>query len=404
MENRSEQPSKKSLAMWGIPIVILVGLIIALIMELTGDEEVAFEPPKKKEEVVIQTTDEDTDSVRIDVRPILETQPEETTTQEAIETPIEADEEPKLAADPEGDEPQPAEADEEAEKSYIVEEGDSLWKIAKRKDLLGDPFKWKTILIQNRGKINYTIFSEETGQWKVMVDAGKRLVFKPRETTTAKTSFDRTRKKRYAVQLMSLNTDQLDIGVDIVKFLIKDGYHAYLYRTRDKIKTPNLEDAQYFYRIRVGFFETEREALSVGEEIVFEYEDKNIFPPDFWAVLPSYRELNGELIDFGVQRNKPWIIQLTEQNNRKQAIEDLKDLASFVDFSYISQKKDPEDGYQYRTRVGFYETRAEAEKVLSKVQASMPERYLNARIMEIRHVMEDAIGQSTGQSSLKKIQ
>ena len=299
MENTTER-SKKSLAIWGIPIAILVILIVVLIFELNSGEDVV-EKPVQEEEVVVQATDSKAEGVTLEVQPMLESEKEseesyvteaETT---APEKEIEdADNKPKLAAYLD---------DDEAEKSYIVQEGDNLWKIAKKKDFLGDPWKWKTILIQNKSKINYTIFSEETGQWKVMVDAGKRLVVRSEDTSKSKTSFDRTRKKRYAVQLLSLNTDQLDKGVDIVKFLIKDGYHAYLYRTREKIKRPNLKQAQFFYRIRVGFFETEREALSAGEDIVEQYDEKNVFPPDFWAVLPSYSELNGELIDFGIQRN-----------------------------------------------------------------------------------------------------
>ncbi len=399
MENTTEQ-SKKSLAIWGIPIAILVVLIVVLIFELNSDDD-AMETPTQKVEVVVQATDGKTEGVTLEVQPILEAEEqtgesigaEEETSVGKIEIE-ETEGEPKLAAYLD---------DDEAEKSYIVEEGDNLWKIAKRKDFLDDPWKWKTILIQNKSKINYTIFSEETGQWKVIVDAGKRLVVKAEETSTSKTSFDRTRKKRYAVQLMSLNTDQLDKGVDIVKFLIKDGYHAYLYRTREKIKRPNLKQAQFFYRIRVGFFETEREALAVGEDIVEQYDDKNVFPPDYWAVLPSYSELNGELIDFGIQRNKPWIIQLTDNTSRIEAINDLKLLASFVDYSYISQKREEEGGFRYRTRVGFYETKKEAGTALAKIQQKIPDRFYSSKILEIRHVMEDAIGQSTGSSSLKKL-
>ncbi len=399
MENSTEQ-TKKSLAIWGIPIVILVVLIVVLIFELTSDEEVA-EAPVQKQEVVVQATDDKPEGVTLEVQPVIETnnEVESADEDETIEQQViieETGEKPKLAAYLD-------DVEEEAEKSYIVEEGDNLWKIAKKKEFAGDPWKWKTILIQNKSKINYTIFSEETGQWKVMVDAGKRLVFKPEEAAQTKTSFDRTRKKRYAVQLLSLNTDQLDKGVDIVKFLIKDGYHAYLYRTREKIKRPNLKDAQYFYRIRVGFFETEREALSVGEDIIEQYDEKNIFPDDYWAVLPSYSELNGELIDFGIQRNKPWIIQLTDNTSRKEAINDLKSLAALVDYSYISQKRDEDGSFRYRTRVGFYETKGDAGRALAKIQRANPDHFYNSQILEIKHIMEDAIGQSTGKSSLKKL-
>jgi len=404
METTPEKSTKKTLAIWGIPIVVLIVLIIALILELTGNEEVAVRPKEQVEETVVQP---ETTSAQTEVKATLETAPVAETTPPAATEGITEDTsvQPKLAEYLEEKQSTETAADEstmeEEEKSYIVEEGDSLWKIAKKKDVLGDPWKWKTILIQNRDKINYTIFSEETGEWKVIVDAGKRLAIKPQETDKVSTSFDRTRKKRYAVQLMSLNTDQLDKAVDIVKSLIKGGYHAYLYRTRDKIKPPNSQNAQYFYRIRVGFFETEREALDVGGEIVGRY--KRVFPPNYWAVLPSYSELNGELIDFGIQRNKPWIIQLSAQPSRQEALNDLKTLQSFVDFSYVSQKREPEGGFRYRTRVGFYETRSDASKALAEIQAQSEGRFNNAEVVEIKHVMEDAIGQTTGETSLKKL-
>lgn len=394
MEQTSNKPSVKTIIMWAIPIVILVFLIVLLIRELTGTDEGAFDSAEVSEEVVLQPT-ETQEEVLVEMEPIEEETPK--TAQDIFgESTQETEVQPQVVAE------QP-EIPTEQEKSFIVEEGDSLWKIAQRKDVLGDPRKWQTILIQNREKINYTIFSEETGQWKVMVDAGKRLVFKPKETEKSKTSFDRSRKKRFAVQLMSLNTDQLELAVDIVKMLITDGYHAYLYRTRDKIKPPSASKAQYFYRIRVGFFETNQEAIVVGEEIAGRYAEKRIFPPDYWAVLPSYRELNGELIDFGIQRNKPFIIQLGERNSRQEAIEDLKAISTIVDFSYISQKQNDEGNFVYRIRVGFFETEKEANAILSRIQNATGTRNYNARILEIRHVMETAPGQSTGEPSIKKI-
>lgn len=120
-------------------------------------------------------------------------------------------------------------------------------------------------------------------------------------------------------------------------------------------------------------------------------------------MLPSYSELNGELIDFGIQRNKPWIIQLGVQNSRQEAISDLKQLTSIVDFSYISQNQDENGGFHYRTRVGFFETQNEAQKVLNSIQGKIPNKFANAQLMEIRHVMETAPGQTTGETSIKKI-
>ncbi len=397
MENVTNQPSKKTIIMWGIPIVILIFLIILLIMELTSGDDAGMDASSRTEEPIIQATNEQEEGETIaeqtavsDETPKIDSNNYSVTSETIVSSNQPIDSSVSRLGD-------------ERERSFIVEEGDSLWKIAQKKEVLGDARKWQTILIQNREKINYTIFSEETGQWKVMVDAGKRLVFKPKESGKAKTSFDRTRKKRYAVQLMSLNVDQLERAVNIVKFLIKDGYHAYLYRTREKIKSPNSSKAQYFYRIRVGFYETEREALDVGEEITYQYEEKEIFPTDYWAVLPSYSELNGELIDFGIQRNKPWIIQLGVQNSRQEAINDLKIISTLVDFSYISQKQNLAGDFAYRIRVGFFETQKEAQKTLSRLQRSTRDKFYNAQILEIRHVMETAPGQKTGEASIEKI-
>ena len=375
--------------MWGIPIVILIILVILLIMQITGGDKEIPDGKQGAEEILIQATDEQ-EGVSRDAKPIDENQ---RLGEENIktETTVTSEDGKEKSSD-------------EREQSFIMEEGDSLWKIAQKKEILGDPRKWQTILIQNREKINYTIFSEETGKWKVMVDAGRRLVFKPVDTAKSTASFDRTRKKRYAVQLMSLNLNQLEKAVDIVKLLIKDGYHAYLYRTREKIKVPNSSKTQYFYRIRVGFYETEKEALDVGEEIIHQHENKKIFPPDYWAVLPSYSELNGELIDFGIQRNKPWIIQLAVQDTREKAIDDLKKITALVDFAYISQKQKEEGQFLYRIRVGFFETQKEAQKVLTQIQSQKGGDFFNASLKEIRHVMETAPGQSKGEPSIDKIQ
>ena len=406
MENTTDQSPKRSFLIWGIPILILVVLIILLTLELTSEDETVVEQPRATDEEVIQPTEETSKTVSTEVQPLGEEEKDTEATGESDNTAAQSTSEGEKDAS--GKDMTVAEIikslEDEEEKSYIVEEGDSLWKIASKKAVLGNPWKWKTILIQNKEKINYTIFSEETGEWKVMVDAGKRLIVKSEDTEKVKTSFDRTKKKRYAVQLMSLNTDQLEKAVDVVKMLIKEGYHAYLYRTREKIKSRSLSKPQHFYRIRVGFYETESEALAVGEDIVYKFEEKKIFPPDYWAVLPSYSELNGELIDFGIQRDKPWIIQLAVQNSRSQAIEDLKELSEAVDYSYISQKRTQEGSLIYRTRVGFFETRDDAEKKLASIQRAAQGRFLNSQIMELRLVMETALGQSTGKTSLKNMQ
>ena len=385
-------------------MIVLFGFLILLLLELTGEKrEDLFVLPEEEPLTVQSTVDGPSDEIVESV--------ENTQNDFSDNTKIEVPEEDQITiekltdrdivSEPDVEREKPT--DTEMEQSYIVEEGDNLWKIAEKQEVLNDPWKWKTILIQNRDKINYTIVSEETGRWKVVVDPGKRLIIKPQEREKAGISFNKSRKKKYALQLMSLNLDQLELAIDIVKFLIKDGYYAYLYRTREKIRNQSTGTLQYFYRIRVGFFETETEARNIGAEILDRYMEKRIFSDDYWAVLPSYQELSGELIDFGIQRTKPWIIQMSHRSNRADAIDDLKALTSLVEFSYISQKKNQEGGYQYRVRVGFYETGKEAEVALAKIQTSSQSRFPNSKILEIHHVMESAPGQSTGETTISKV-
>ncbi|MCP4294188.1 MAG: hypothetical protein GY786_01120 [Proteobacteria bacterium] len=406
MEQEQKNPKtlfRKNLAMWGIPIAILLGLVILLVVELTSGDKVENEE-QSSIVTVIESDDEviDEESEESGLDPateqvedysdeddgsLLNQGQDEVASNEMGE--VISDEEPPLTV------PMSDEEKLELEDSYIVEEGDSLWKIAQKKG--GDPWKWKTILIQNNDQINYTIVSAETGEWKVIVDTGKKLTIKSEEKGKRNISFDKTRKKRYAVQLMSLNIDQLEKAVDIVKFLINGGYYAYLYRTPEKIK------GQFYYRIRVGFFKTEGDALARGEEIYERYIKRRIFTTDYWAVLPSYRELGGELLDFGIQRNKPWIIHLSQQSSRSDAITTLKSITGFSDFSYISQKRDEEGGFIYRTRVGFFETKKQAEKMLGKIKNSAKGLFKNAQVMEVRHILEAAPGQKTGVSKITEI-
>lgn len=397
----------KKIALWGIPLVTLLVLIILLTLELTSTDEDEYNYSENNENEVIQSTDPDnTGQIEIEDKQQNIIFEQTDTPEDSSEVPAEGQIVIEQVVPPDVETPaidEQEKDDPEMEDSYIVEEGDNLWKIAKKKNVLDDAWKWKTILIQNRDKINYTIVSEDTGQWKVMVDAGKRLVVKSQENEKTTTSFKKRRKKRYALQLLSMNVSQLEQAVDIVKFLIKDGYYAYLYRTREKIRSQSTGNLQYFYRIRVGFYETSNEAKNIGAAIVERYADKRLFSHDYWTVLPSYSELNGELIDFGIQRNKPFIIQLSTRDNRTDAINDLSQLTSFVDFSYISQKKVKAGGYLYRIRAGFYETREDAQKTFNNIQSQTQGLFPEARILEIHHVMESAPGQSTGETKLSEV-
>jgi hypothetical protein len=55
---------------------------------------------------------------------------------------------------------EPKPTPEVAKRSYVVQKGDSLWKIAGRSDVLGDPFRWPLLFKANRDQIQDPDFIE----------------------------------------------------------------------------------------------------------------------------------------------------------------------------------------------------------------------------------------------------
>lgn len=460
-QNQQASPTLKKVRIffaWGLPIVFLLISFYWLIDSLFGDhiQRNLFGPPPE-EDIIITIGENNTDNTSVEGLPDLVDESATTTIEEEpVDNTIVIPDEPPIIVDetvttteepPFSDEtitdtvateqddllppvkeepPFPKEEKplvnlkeekplvdfkdspkltEEFEASYIVERGDNLWKIASKREVLNNPWEWKTVLIQNQDKVNYTIVSEDTGKWKVVIETGKKLIIKPEKVEKVQKKWRRQKKNRFALQLLSLKIDNLETAVNIVRFLIKDGYYAYLYRTEAPIKTKSNKEGNYYYRIRTGFYQTKKEAMEVGEEIYLRYLDKKIFPNDYWSVLPSYSELSGELIDFGIQRTNPWVIQLNETKKRKEAIADFKSVVSFTDFSYISQKKIKDaEGYQYRTRVGFFETQSMARKYLKTIRKQTKQKFSEAKVVELKNVMESAPGQPTGATSMEAIQ
>jgi hypothetical protein len=246
-----------------------------------------------------------------------------------------------------------------AERSHTVKAGENLWAIARQGDLVSNSWEWRTILVQNKDKISYAFISEEEGAWKVMVDEGKVLTVRPPGHSP-----DGVSGKQYAVQVLTVPGTRLRYATEVVKTLLADGQYAYLYRRDFAGKS--------WYRIRAGFFATPEEAAEAGETILARYADRNLFK-EYWVTVPSQRERRGELMDFGAQRVKPWVVELPERETQGKALEDLRALSLEADFAYISQRKDETHGkYAYRTRVGFFESEAGAKDFIVKHGGRIP--------------------------------
>jgi hypothetical protein len=266
------------------------------------------------------------------------------------------------------------------ERTYRVQEGDNLWAIARKGVLVDDPFEWRTIMVQNKDKIDYAFVSEETGEWKVLVESGEELRVKahPPLASTGPVA------KKYAIQLMTVPEKQMRKALDMVKGLLSEGYYGYLYRIEDQGKTA--------FRVRVGFFETEPQAKEIAGQILAKFQGK--VPQQYWVMIPSDRELRGELLEFGAQRAKPWVIELPVRGTHGEALDEMRAATGIADFAYIAQGRGNNfSRYVYRTRIGFFETAQQAEAARSQHQDKLPQ-LSNAQVVELKNFEETLPGQN----------
>jgi hypothetical protein len=241
-------------------------------------------------------------------------------------------------------------------KSHTVKSGENLWSIAQTGGMVESPWEWRTILVQNKDKIAYSFISEEDGGWKIMVDGGQQL-----RVRGASLGAQGATGRQYAVQVHTVSANRLNRAVNIVRLLLKDGTYAYLYR----------QDAggKSWYRIRAGFFPNADQAKAAGQAIVARY--PKLFK-EYWVMVPEPRELRGDQIEFGMQRVKPWALELPQRSLHAQALADLKAVSSQADFAYISQRRSPERQFVYHTRIGFFGSEKEARDYAAGKKSAAP--------------------------------
>jgi hypothetical protein len=252
-----------------------------------------------------------------------------------------------------------------AERTHTVKAGENLWKIAKQGDLVNSAWDWRTILVQNRDKIQYTFLSESDGGWKVMVEEGKELKIKGDPSPELPDGRGPT-EPLYAVQVLTVPDTRLERAVGLVRMLMTDGQFAYLYRKE--------ADGKRWFRIRVGFYRSVDEAKQAGEALLTRYGERKVFK-EFWVMRPSELELKGGHLDYGVQQARPWVVELPQRGTHRESLADLRKVSAASEFVYIAQKRDGSatpPRYIYRTRIGFFSSEAEARDFIAAHKEAAP--------------------------------
>ncbi len=157
---------------------------------------------------------------------------------------------------------------------YVVQKGDSLSRIAARKDVYGDPLNWPILYRLNRDKFDKRAAGVDFPD-KNLSGGIKLKIITPEEAVV---NLKKRLKSSWVVNVMSA-TDYEEINSTTIK-LIKNGYRVYITRARVKGKD--------WIRLRVGFFKNKAEADRVGKKIM-----GILDRVDSWSSKIKEKELKG---------------------------------------------------------------------------------------------------------------
>jgi hypothetical protein len=136
---------------------------------------------------------------------------------------------------------------------YYIKKGDSLARIAGRKDVYGDPLKWPILCRLNMDKLGKMAVWDDFAD-RPLLEGMRLKIITPDEK---KENLEKRANKRWVVNVLS-TPNKKEIIPATVK-LLQEGYLAYITRTKVKGKD--------YMRLRVGFFGEKAEADAAGEMI-----------------------------------------------------------------------------------------------------------------------------------------
>ena len=162
---------------------------------------------------------------------------------------------------------------EQREGYYRVRTGDSLFKIAGRKDVYGDSLKWPSIYRLNIDKLGRLGVIEDLQH--TMLPGGFDLRFVTADE--AAKNLAELGGKCWVVNVASVQ-DSKEIVPPVIA-LVKNGYHVYL--------TMAMVKGKEWMRLRVGFFKGRSETVAASKKIMAMVDVK-----DAWVTKINKRELD----------------------------------------------------------------------------------------------------------------
>jgi len=268
--------------------------------------------------------------------------------------------------------------------SRIIETKAGHWKVIPR-DLTFKKLKTPHVMAVMRGKrLVLPLASTEPNHFRYQLDGESRLVFSPFDAkgSTDHLSFDRSRKYRYALQITTLDETKSAQALSLAARLTEAGYYAYLYRSGSTRVVG--EENLYDYKLRIGYFASERELNNLSATLKAEFKDEPLMQGQFTPVLPNFEEVDQELVDFRVQRNKPWIINLGAFGVLDNALTALTRSGPFFDFLYLSQVQ-RKDKIIYMLKGGFFSSRSSAYGALEKLRDDTLEGFKGATATQLKY-------------------
>lgn len=163
------------------------------------------------------------------------------------------------------------------EGHYRIKKGDTLFKIAGRKDVYGDPLKWPSLYRLNLDKLGQLKLTENFQHQALSGGVDLKFV----TIRQAAQNLTQLGSQRWAVNVLSAQNSETIIKPALT--LMKKGYHVYI--TKAKVQ------GRDWLRFRVGFFRDDREAATEGKKILSLLSSNK----RFWVVKVP----NGELKRFG---------------------------------------------------------------------------------------------------------